>query len=372
MAEGSGARVGRRMLVRVIAVVSLLVVVAALWAYATGQFERRPTPPRRNTAVTETTDSTEPSLPPPPPEYPCPLCGEKVKDRTLVERRPIVAKIENSPAARPQSGLLDAEVVYEFLAEGGITRFAAVFLSHDATVAGPIRSARFADTILSLQYDALFAHCGGSAPVLAELRRAGVTDLDEFRYSKRAYWRDSSRRRPHNLYTSTDRLRAVARTEGFERAPRIRGFRFRETTPVALTSTPTAISVFMSDINVSVWRFDPATNTYRRFHGSRPHLDRETGRQVYANNVIVMYVVQQTVPGLRDSHRNPVFRFILEGSGEAVVFQSGTVIRGTWRATRDDTPIFYDASGREIELNPGITWIEALPRGRKYTVTPAS
>lgn len=366
MAETSRQKKG--LIIRVVALVVLLAAVGLIYAYATGIFRAKEPAqePKKNVAVT--TETTEPAPPPPPPTYVCPLCGETLTDRSLIDRRPIVAKIENSPDARPQSGLNKAEVVYEFLAEGGITRFAAIFLSHDATVAGPIRSARFADAVLSNQYDALFVHCGGSSPVLAELRRAGITDLDEFRYSKQAYWRDRSRRRPHNLYTSTEKIRAVARQQGFERPSRIRGFRFRETTPTAQTTTPTVITVRMSDINISVWKFDPATDTYLRFHGSRPRLDRETGEQIRTRNLIIMYVVQQAVPGVRDSHRNPVYRFILEGTGKAIVFRDGIQIVGTWKATRDNTPQFFDASGQEIELNPGNTWIEALPIGRTYTV----
>src|SRR5579872_5334595 len=122
--------------------------------------------------------------------------------------------IDNYPYdARPQSGLHDADIVYEVEAEGGITRYMALFLEKTPAKIGPVRSARLYFVDLARPYDAYFAHAGETDDVwepLKELRAGGFADMEEIQIAEEAFWRDDTREMPHNLYTSIARVRASA------------------------------------------------------------------------------------------------------------------------------------------------------------------
>ncbi|MBX6377348.1 MAG: DUF3048 domain-containing protein, partial [Clostridia bacterium] len=124
---------------------------------------------------------------------------------------PLAVAVDNAPAARPPAGLRQADVIYEVLAEGGVTRFLAVFVTQGADRVGPVRSARPYLVDLAWAHGAPLAHAGGSPAALAALRRRPALDLDEIGRVGGAYWREPGRRAPHNLFTDTRRLVAAAR-----------------------------------------------------------------------------------------------------------------------------------------------------------------
>jgi hypothetical protein len=297
--------------------------------------------------------------------YYCPLCDVKVNEE--VKKRVLSVKIENSPKARPQSGLDKACVVYEFLTEGGITRFNAFYLCEEASKVGPVRSARFPDLILLKQYSALFAHCGGSAPVLKSLRSGkGYLDLDQMRYES-AYWRVSSRRRPHNLYTSTYKLRELAGKLGYEKEESFAPlFSFKEDNPLT-TPTVTYISIPYSPWSNARFVYDSKENRYLRYIGKKPHLDAESGKQLWAKNVIVFFTTMRAT-GFRDSHGSRVVDFKLTGEGEAWFFIDGGFVKGKWEGDESKPPRFFDEGGNEIKFNRGSIWIEVVPTRIKPVV----
>jgi len=271
----------------------------------------------------------------------------------LNQRGVVGIMIENSPDARPQSGLKDAGVVFEAIAEGGITRFLTLFQEAQPDYIGPVRSVRpyYLDWLQG--FDAPIAHAGGSADGLAKIRNENIPDLDQFANGG-SYMRVNTRYAPHNLYTTMAKLDALRAAKGFTTST-FEGFARKAEAPV---NTPTARSI---DFNISSFLYSPhydydaATNTYKRSQGGRPHTDERSGIQI-APKVIIANVMSY---GIASNRVNSNYNTI--GSGKSYIFQDGTVTIGTWEKTGSKKQmVFKDSSGKVIKLNPGQTWISAV------------
>lgn len=287
----------------------------------------------------------------------CPLTGEMVPRESLV-RRPLAVMIENSPAARPQTGLDKADLIYEMLAEGAITRFMAFFLHGDAGVLGPVRSARPYFIARALDYNAIYVYCGGSEAAKEMVRTERIAALDEFGIGRRAFWRSKFRKAPHNLYTDTEKLRRVAEEKGYAEAPEITPFKFLadgETAAGGRESAGPTIN-YPKAFSKASFKYDPVNNRYLRFTGGLPHLDGASGEQLAVRNIIVQYVNTKTV--------DEVGRLSMKmsGDGRALLFTGGRVYEGRWHKSglRFRT-VFNDENGDEFKLNPGRTWISLVP-----------
>lgn len=292
----------------------------------------------------------------PKPKFYSPLTGLEVKDEAATKQAVTAIMIENSPDARPQSGLKDAGVVFEAIAEGGITRFLTLHQEDKPQLIGPVRSVRLYYVDWLAPFNASVAHIGGSAAALAEVRNGNYRDIDQF-FNAPSYWRATDRYAPHNVYTSFERLDALNQSKGYTSStftswPRADGKAVK--TPAASTITMTISS---SLYNPS-YTYDKKSNTYIRSLGGAPHLDREGG-QITPSVVIAMKVDETTI--FEDGYRQSI---ATTGSGEADIFQNGTVIRATWsKADRASQIAFTDSSGKPVELVRGQTWISAIPNG---------
>lgn len=294
---------------------------------------------------------TEPKVVKPTTE-PSRLTGVAITPE-LNQRGVVGIMIENSPDARPQSGLKDAGVVFEAIAEGGITRFLTLFQEAQPDYIGPVRSVRpyYLDWLQG--FDAPIAHAGGSADGLAKIRNERIPDLDQFANGG-SYMRVNTRYAPHNLYTTMAKLDALRAAKGFTTST-FEGFARKAEAPV---NTPTARSI---DFNISSflysphYDYDPATNTYKRSQGGKPHTDERSGAQI-APKVVIANVMSY---GIASNGVNSNYNTI--GSGKSYIFQDGTVTIGTWEKTGSKSQIvFKDANGNVIKLNPGQTWISAV------------
>jgi len=267
--------------------------------------------------------------------------------------RPALAvKIDNHPDARPQSGLNQADLVYEELVEGGITRFIAVFHSSDADVVGPIRSGRTSDLdVLANLNKALFASSGGNANVLDALESANLVSVIE-NYQADAYYRDDSGYAPHNLYSSTDALYAV-NPGGAGTPPRL--FLYRGVgEPTAIGRPVTGFAVRIGNDTV-----DYTWNGTGWQRGTASTTDAD-GVALAPENVVVQFVDYGVSSA---DERSPEVR--ITGSGEAWVFTDGRLIEGAWqRDTTADVTFLTDAQGNEIALTPGRTWVLLPEPGR--------
>lgn len=345
---------------RPVLVIAALVAVAALVAGAcsgpaTDTVAEGPQVPPSTTAATTT-------LPPPPPVWP--LTGLPTTDVGALARPAVVVKMDNSPEARPQAGINQADVVYELLVEG-ITRYALVFHSTPGEPVGPVRSARSSDPQLVADLGTpLLAWSGGNAGVVGEVRAAqaeGVLVDAGVDAAGGQYWRDKARKAPHNLYTSIEGLwgagRPGAGTPGSLFAHRAAG----APAPVG-DPTPGVTIRFGGGVNADyVW--DAAAQGWARFQVDARHKVPNSatvdaaGAQVAPANVVVLFVPYGQSPS---DARSPMA--ISVGSGDALVLTDGKLIHGTWSRPSASSPwALADAAGAPIALTPGRTWV-GLPQ----------
>lgn len=290
----------------------------------------------------------------PPPVYYSPLTGEKVSDVAATKMPVTAIMIENSPDARPQSGLKQSGVVYEAVAEGGITRFLTIHQQDKPQLIGPVRSLRMYYVDWLASYNASVAHIGGSAAALKEVRNGNYRDIDQF-FNAGTYWRATDRYAPHNVYTSFAKLDALNAAKGYTES-NFTGFT-RIDGKASQTPNATNITVKISGpaYNTS-YTYDKENNRYNRFLGDVPHVDREDGA-ITPSVVVAMKVEMNRV--FEDGYREDIKAI---GQGEAVVFQNGVAQKVTWHKPDRTSPMtFTDEAGKDVPLVRGQTWISAVP-----------
>lgn len=313
--------------------------------------------PTAEYAAGDTLASTGPGLP-------GPLSGLPTRP-ALAQRRPVAVVLDNyDPDGRPQAGLNRASLVFETPAEGGITRLMAVYLEGDAPIVGPVRSTRPPFDAWADGLGVVYGHAGGSADAQAELPRlASLVDADPLTApgAAAAYWRSSDRRPLHDLYTSTEGLRALA--SGVRSiAPSIP--RLPHRAPAGRRARPGggSIGIAFSTASYRVgYRYDPGCNCYPRSMNGVPHLAAFSARQLAPTNVVVLFadVVPDPASGLPDS-----LSIQAVGAGRALYFRDGSAIEGQWRKVSSGAPLaLLDVQGRPIAFDPGQIWIEVVPVG---------
>lgn len=339
----------------------LAVVALALIAGIVLLLSRRT--PKAPSAITNTNTASQPVM------------VRRAIDGLLVQQGhdnplPVAVMVENLAEARPQAGLEKANLVYEALAEGGITRFLAVFAGGTAEKIGPVRSARAYYVDWAKEYNAMYVHAGGSPDGLAEIAKLNILDVSEFSKSQ-YFWRDAERRKKHfasehTLYTSSELLARAARDLQFPESGTYASWTFaddpaREARP----TTPQSIRVNFSSFSYNVeWRYDQATNRYLRFQAEQPHA-MENGAQIDAKNVVVAVVPTSLIPG--DAKGRLSLK--TSGQGAAMIFHNGTRTDGTWtKASPEARMQLADANSAAVTLTEGTTWIEIIPDAGKVAV----
>ena len=292
-----------------------------------------------------------------PPRWP--LTGLTAPSADAVAQRVVSIKVENSAAARPQSGLQNADVVYESIAEGGITRFNALFHSKIPDVIGPVRSARLSDLWIVPQYNALFYFSGASYFVNSRVRKAGVDNLSEDAGVTYPFYRSRQRSAPHNLYLEGDRVREEGRRRKFATTQTLRPFSFDYRT-TDLTPTVTEIDIPFSTANRVKWTYDQKTRAYKRENNGRTHTDANSGKQLTAKNVVVMWAAMK-YSGRRDVAGSETYDIELGGKNRVSVFREGQRYDGMWYADAKAPPVFKSSDGTVIRLSPGNSWFEVIP-----------
>jgi hypothetical protein len=270
--------------------------------------------------------------------------------------------VENAPEARPQSGLDAADLVYEALTEGGITRFLAVYVNGQPPTVGPVRSARHYFVSLAAELNAPLVHIGASPQGYALLRELDLPDLDET-YGHPGFWRSPKRPAPHNAYTSIDDARAALSDRAAGGPGSWGGFAFKEQR-LAYRGAPAQ----RLQIDYPTWgyrveyRFDSPSGLYDRFMAGAPHLDGETRTQIRAGAVAVLTVKSRVV--------DEVGRLDLEliGQGPATYVLDGVAVEGSWQKGSAGEPRrFVDRTGQAIRFNGGPVWIQIVPPESKVT-----
>jgi len=274
---------------------------------------------------------------------------------------PVAIQIENLITVRPQAGLASANLVYEALAEGGITRFLAIFASGDQIdKIGPVRSARPYFLDWTAEYEAVYAHCGGSPQALIDINTYNVLSINQIGGDHGYYWRDDTRLAPHNLYSSSELLARALRDKEADEEGDYDSWLFKE--EEALSSRPTEAKTITIDFSTYSYEveyvYDRQQNVYLRSQAGEAHLDEISEKQIAPKNIVVQYVETR----LADESRLSMATI---GEGEALVFFDGKAQEATWKKDdRQDRTKFYDLNDKEIRFNAGTTWIEVVPTDR--------
>jgi len=324
----------------------------------------------------------------------CPLNGQlfsKAERQIWEQRRPLTVMIENHQESRPQSGLSKADVMYEAVAEGGITRFLAVFycgaVAEEVTI-GPVRSARtyFMDFASEYGDYPLYAHVGGAnvpgpANALGQIGDYGWldkgNDLNQFSLGFPVFWRDYERighpvATEHTMYSTSEKLWEVAQKrgltnvdeEGNEWDADFIQWQFKDEAKLDDRGDVNKIefSFWKNNPEYAVrWEYQKDNNNYLRFNDSQPHKDLNNDSQLQAKTVIIQFMKEK---GPIDGEKHMLYT--TTGSGKALIFQDGEVIDTTWvKAKRQSRTKFTNSSGKEISLNRGPIWIEIVPVGNE-------
>jgi len=271
----------------------------------------------------------------------------------------MAVKIENSKPARPQSGLNEADIVFEEIINDASTRFAAVFHSQDADPVGPVRSGRYPDIQILEAFDRpLYVWSGGNGGVTYYIEQSNLTDLSYMHTS--GYYRRSGKKSPHNLYTSTEAMWEKT-PEGFAIPPSVFSY-LRPDETLNADAAANMIDLTMDGVSVH-WEYDPDSGRYFRWQDGGEHMT-ETG-QVSTENLVVMMTNYLQSP---IDAKTPDAQML--GTGTVYVFTGGTVREGVWLRWQPTDPYaFYDnlTDLNELRLQPGRTFVE-LPRSIEGTV----
>lgn len=306
-------------------------------------------------------------------------CGHKEEEPPIAEIQPepepvpqipvddpqlpgaFLVMIDNMEDARPQSGLDKADVVFEIEAEGGITRYMALFYNNGADKIGPCRSARYYFAELAKGLDAVYAHVGGSTDGYSTIRQLKLQDIDGIRATAQQFWRSKDRKAPHNCYTSTDILVEIAQEEGYELTPpRLPAYALTfEGEPLESGRVKLAYSKAKNGYNVEyVWveGMGPDGGQYQRYIKGEPAYTLE-GEPLVADTVFIMEC------SIKARNTDPLTSAVdVIGSGEAICVVENRIIRGTWQKESAQEPlIFLDAAGNEMCRKFGRTWVQVVP-----------
>lgn len=331
-----------------------------------------------------------------PKTEPCPLNGvlySKQQKEWWEEHRPLGVMIENHQEARPQSGLSAADVVYEAVAEGGITRFLAVFYCQDAGQIGPVRSARtyFLDFISEYGEYPLYAHVGGAnqpgpADALSQIDDygwIGYNDLNQFSIGFPVFWRDYDRlghtvATEHTMYSTTKKLWDFSKSRGLTSVDKKGNswnqkfitYTFKDDAPSS--GTPEAQQIHLEfwnnyDEYFVDWNYDKVGNLFKRSKGQTPYIDKDNNKQLTAKNIVVLFMQESNAD---DGYENNVhLLYKTKGIGKAYVFMDGKRIKATWKKDgRTARTLLFDSQGLPVKFNKGTIWFEILPTNAELTV----
>jgi Protein of unknown function (DUF3048) N-terminal domain/Protein of unknown function (DUF3048) C-terminal domain len=293
-----------------------------------------------------------------------PLLGTRGE---VPERAALGVKLDNTERGRPQTGLAQADVVFEEMVEGGLTRLLAVYQSQDPDDVGPVRSARSTDLFMLAELGKpLFAWSGANPTFAAAVEAADLLDVGVGAVPG-AYRRDPDRPAPYNLHAAPAQLRAAVADDAAASAPPQPLFTYRdEGAPLAgpgVEPATTFRSTGADGLSTRIaWEWDAGSGTWLRSQDGTPHVDRD-GRRIGVANVVVRFTPYHD-SGVRDSVGAVVPEADAVGEGDAWLLSGGELQRGRWSKPAADAPTTYvDSDGAPLRLAPGQTWVEVLPPG---------
>lgn len=315
------------------------------------------------TTSTTTASSTTMSLPKTKTKtlHVAPLTGLPDPLEMTKHRSALTIKIDNTPEAMPQYGIENADVVYEEIVEGGITRLAAIFNTRLPTVVGPVRSVRRTDREIVFPIGGVFAFSGGAEYAVRSIETAPVKLYNESN-SGSAMFRDPKRYPPHNLFANAALL---MKKDGLPRPPPAL-FTYRPRSQGVRGPRVRSFVVGFAEGFAATYSWDATSRSWDRSVFGLPDV-AANGVRISPRNVIVMSVNYVGGVGVIDSYAQ------LLGSGSVEVFSGGRLQRGTWsRPSLRQRAVYRNLSGKLIKLTPGQTWVELLDVSEHVSITSAS
>lgn len=343
-----------------------LVVITCISVVVTLFLKHRDTPCLGLNCSGTTNVSPSPSNSPSP--SPTPIQAESRLNGVLVDQsvsnlKPLAVMIENYPDARPQAGLASADLVYEAIAEGGITRFMAVFGNPTNEVkVGPIRSARPYYVDFATELGAFFAHVGGNYYALQQIKETNVYDLNQFSIGEPVFHRESNRAvaTEHTMYSSTKKLWDYAlNVRKWPNSATYTPWTFIDPAPLDKRGLAGVYSINFSGPLYQVdWQYQPGNNLYTRSQAGSPHLDQNTESPVQASCVIIEIV--NSVEEVTSPIGEKGLRLGLTGTGKAQIWQNGQILTATWKKNGSNRTQYFDSAGQEISFVRGKIWVELV------------
>lgn len=289
----------------------------------------------------------------PEPDPTCPLTGKEPPRGVELDRPAVAVKIENSPQARPQHGLETADLVFEEIVEGGITRFMAIYHCGRANDVGPVRSARFDDPKIARPFTRVIAYSGSNGLVHKELNNRKMVMLNELNQSGAFFRVPPGTILVHNLFARTEVLRNDSRVRKVE-PPRDDVFVFGDVQEGSKKARRVRLN-FNASITIEYkWQ----GGAWKRYENG-PFL-ANTGKQISVPNVLVQQVDVTNSRRLVDSAGNASPKLDMTGKGKAFLFRDGKVIKGTWHM-KDGRPYYRTLSGEDFVFAKGPIWVELVP-----------
>jgi len=318
---------------------------------------------------------------PPPPEnetelYLFPYTGIITTDEALTTKRPLMVKIENSPQARPQTGLNSADVIYETMIEGNESRFNCIFQSKIPKQVGPVRSARLSDLWLVPQYRGILFFSGANKQVMGRLKSDKI-NLMSHDTAEPLYHRIPERTLSHDLYCALNKAyKYVKKHKKFKiRSKDMDPLFFGQDSQIITTTseaidettgvpesslegfdTKEMVSVTIPFYHPAKWKWDEESQVFLRWTKDEEHMDAAGDKQLWCDNVVIMWARYIEQSDIVDTAGSPTYDTDLGSGGDALVFRDGQMIKCTWEASLTTTPRLIAKDGSEVPLKPGKTY----------------
>lgn len=284
-----------------------------------------------------------------------PLTG--IETEMVAPERPVAVTINNHPDARPQSGLSQADIVYEVLAEGNVTRFLAVFQSEKPESIGPVRSARQYFIDLANGYDALYIAHGYSPEAYLTLESGVIDHINGMQHDGSLFKRASDRIAPHNSYITFANIEKGAEEAGYDMDQAPEPLDFLTDEEVGSLEGDAAVNIkvaYSQDPNfIAEYHYDSGQEKYTRSSGGAETVEYDTENPVLLDNIIII----EAAHTIKDSEGRRGID--LDTGGRAYVFQKGIMQKLEWKS--EDGRILPFQNGKPMKLVPGKTWINIVP-----------
>ena len=284
------------------------------------------------------------------------------KPKTLAgTSRPIAVMIDNHIDAMPQAGLLEADIVYEIIVEGGETRLMLILQDKDLDKIGPIRSARHYFLDYALENDAIYVHFGQSPQAASDIDTLGINNINGIYESSTSFWRVSDKYAPHNAVTDTESILSIAQREGYRTTTSGDTVLNYVVDEVNLEDGEDAdtVTIPYSYVNTVRYEYDEDTKEYVRYSRDEKQVDWDTGKTITTKNIIIEKVENYTLDDGSGKGRQTLDNI---GEVEGYYITNGKAIPITCtKNSRSGQTVYKDLDGNEIEVNDGKTFIQICP-----------